>query len=142
MAALAIAACAATTDIGPPKPTPADLAGIATALQNEGVTVSDVVSGDAGCSDPDMVSAAIGFNASGLDQPTPVAMHLFIFRNDASYQKQRSAVDSCAASWVTDPQGYEAIDASPFALTGQGPWPQEFKAALRAGLEVAAGDGG
>jgi hypothetical protein len=142
MAALFVAGCAATTEVGPPKPTPADLAGIATALQNEGVTVSDVVSGDAGCSDPDMVSSAIGFNASGLDQPTPVAIHLFIFRNDASYQKQRSAVDACAASWVTDPSGYEAIDASPFVLTGQGPWPPEFKAALRAGLVVAAGDGG
>jgi hypothetical protein len=88
-----------------------------------------------------MVASAIGFHASGQDQPTPVAVHLYIFRNDASYQKLRSAVDACARSWVSDPGGYEAIDASPFVLAGQGPWPPSFKAALRAGLVAAAGEG-
>jgi hypothetical protein len=128
--------------MGPPEPTPADMIGIVAELLDEGVTVRDLVSGDAGCEDPDMVASAIAFSARGLDEPEPVPIRVFIFRNAESYQKQRPAVDSCAAAWITDPAAYEAIDVSPFVLTGQGPWPPEFKAALRAALTRAAGNGG
>lgn len=139
---VSLAACSGTTELGPPKPTPADITGIASDLLQRGVTIRDLVSGDAGCDDPDMIPSAISFKASGLDQPAPVPVRIFIFRNADSYQKQRPAVDSCAAAWITDPEGYEAIDVSPFVLTGQGPWAPEFKAALRSALTTAAGDGG
>lgn len=139
---LALAGCASTTTVGPPKATPADIAGIASSLRTHGVTIRDLVSGDAGCTDPDMVASAIAFKASGLDQSAPIAVHLYIFRNADSYEKLRSAVDACAASWVSDASGYEAIDASPFVIVGQGPWPPSFKAAVRTSLALAAGDGG
>lgn len=134
--------CARTTEIGPPEPTPADMMGIVAQLIDEGVTVSHLVSGDAGCDDPDMVASAIAFTATGLDESEPVPVRVYIFRNAESYQKQRPAVDSCAAEWITDPDTYEAVDVSPFVLTGQGPWAPGFKAAVRAALTRAAGSGG
>ncbi len=139
-AALAVGAagCRATTELGPAQATPTDMGGIAVALGQQGVTVDDVVSGDAGCPDAALTKAAISFKASGVDQPAPVQVHLYIFRNDASYQKLRSSVDTCARSFLTDPNGYEALDASPFVLTGQGPWPAGFKAAVRRALQQAA----
>ena len=51
-------------------------------------------------------------------------------------------MDDCARSFVTDPETYESIEQSPFVLVGQGPWGTRFEAALRGGLEVAAGTGG
>jgi hypothetical protein len=141
LVAVLIAGCAATTEMGPPKPTPADITGIADGLAQAGITIRNLVSGDAGCDDPDMISTAIGLDASGLDQATAVPVHLFIFRNAASYQKLRPAVDVCASSWITDPSGYEAIDASPFVLAGQGPWAPSFKTAVRDALTLAAGEG-
>jgi hypothetical protein len=140
-AALLLAGCAATTEMGPPSPTPADFPGIAVKLAANGIVVEHVVSGDAGCTDRDLVPTAIGFTARGKDQPTPVPVHLYIFRNADSYQRLRAAVDACAASFVTDPAGYESLDADPYVLAGQGPWPTGFKEALRSSLLAASGAG-
>ena len=138
--AAVLAGCRATTIVGEPAATPTDMIGLATELQRRGVTVTDVISGDAGCTDPDLVPAAIAFRASGLDQAEPVLIRLFIFRNDDAYQRQRPKVDGCAATFVTDPAAYEALDASPFVAVGQGPWATGFKAVLRETLAAGAGD--
>lgn len=140
LAILVVGACG-TVETGPPAPTPTDFGGIATALSKQHVTVSGAVSGDAGCTDPALIPTAISVTASGLDQATPVRIYLYIFRDDASFQKLRASVDACARSFVTDATTYESVDQSPFVLAGQGPWAPGFKAAIRTGLEVAAGSG-
>jgi hypothetical protein len=139
--ALALGACRAVTEVGPPQATPTDMGGLAVALQQAGVRISNVVSGDAGCSDTNLAKAAISFDASGLDQTAPVKVHLFIFNDDAAYQRARQSVDTCARSFVTDPSTYEALDQSPYVFIGQGPWGTAFKAAVRSGLQVAAQGG-
>jgi hypothetical protein len=126
----------------PPAPTPTDFQGIAADLVRRGITIDHVVSGDAGCADPALSRTAISFRASGLDQPAPAAIHLYIFGSEDSLQKLRPAIDTCARSYVTDPQTFESIDASPFVVAGQGPWGELFEAAIRAGLTEAAGSGG
>lgn len=139
---LVLAGCASTTQMGPPEPTPADITGIAADFQREGVTISSLVSGDAGCTDPDMIASAIAFEATGLDAPQSVPMRIYIFRDAESYGEQRTAVDACIAEWIGDPAGLEVLDASPYVLVGQGPWTPELKAAVRDGLTAAAGNGG
>jgi hypothetical protein len=103
--------------------------------------VNDVVSGDAGCDDPMLIPTAIRMDAKGLDQTTPVRIFLYIFRNRASFEKLRSRIDACARAFVTDPETFESAEQSPFVVAGQGPWALQFEAALRHGLEVAAGTG-
>jgi hypothetical protein len=105
------------------------------------ITVGDIVSGDAGCDDRVLIPTSIGIDAGGLDQPAPVRIHLYIFRNRASFEKLRSSVDACARSFVTDAQTYETVEQSPYVLAGQGPWSPRFEAAIREALEVAAGTG-
>ncbi|HYM83699.1 MAG TPA: hypothetical protein VEY67_06085 [Candidatus Dormibacteraeota bacterium] len=139
--ALGIGGCRATTELGPPAATPTDMGGIALALQRVGVRVDHVVSGDAGCPDPVLAKAAIALEASGLDQPAAAPVHLFIFDDDAAYQRARPSVDACARSFVTDPATYEALDQSPYVFAGQGPWGPAFKAAVRAALRTAAQGG-
>ena len=126
----------------PPAPTPADFLGIAAELAKHDIAVDDFVSGDAGCTDPVLIPTAIGLTASGLDQTDPVRLYLYIFRNRDSFERLRAEVDTCARSFVTDPQTFETIEQSPFVVAAQGPWAPEFEAALRAALEVAAGTGG
>ncbi len=138
---LAVAGCRATTELGPPQATPTDMGGVAAALQTQGVYINDLVSGDAGCPDQTLGKAAITFEASGLDQTTPVTVHFFIFDDDAAYQRARPSVDVCAKSFVTDPSTYEALDQSPYVFVGQGPWGTKFKDAVRAGLAIAAKGG-
>jgi hypothetical protein len=138
--ALVVAACGVVST-SPPAPTPADFQGIASEIVRRGVEIEHLVSGDAGCDDPVLNPTAIAFDASGLDQAEPVRLYLYIFRNRASYERLRASIDTCARSYVTDPQTFESIESSPFVLAGQGPWAPEFRATLREALTVASGTG-
>src|SRR5262245_34110675 len=73
--ALVVAACG-TISTTPPPATPTDFPGLTNQLVGVGVRPSDWVSGDAGCTDPDLVPSAISFRAQGLDQPAPVTLYL------------------------------------------------------------------
>lgn len=137
---LAIAGC--TTSSVPPQPTPADFGGLSQILQARGLTILNVVSGDAGCSNPDLAKTAISFRASGLDQVSPVPVYLYVFNDHAAFVRRSTDIGSCAQSYVTNPTTYESLAISPYVLSGQGPWAPEFKAQLSAGMTVAAGDGG
>jgi hypothetical protein len=133
--------CADRADDLKASPTPADFFGIVNEFARLGIGVNHVVSGDAGCDDRTLRPTAIGFDAKGLDQTTVVRIHLYAFRDKATFDRLRSSVDTCARSFVTDPSTYQSVDASPFVVAGQGPWGAQFEAAIREGLTVAAGRG-
>ena len=137
---LALVGCG-TISTTPPAPTPADFQGIATELTVRKIRIEDIVAGDAGCDDRTLVPTAIGLTASGLDQPTPVRIYLYIFRNRGPFDRLRASVDDCARAFVTDPETFETVEQSPFVLAGQGPWAPDFEAAVREALTVAAGTG-
>ncbi|HWP61889.1 MAG TPA: hypothetical protein VNO86_00245 [Candidatus Binatia bacterium] len=137
---LLVVACAVET--GPPEPTPARFDGIVLALQRHGIAVADVVSGDPGCADTELVAVAVRFEASGLDAATPYRVYLYRFRDRAAFDRLRTRVDACARAYVADPETFASVEAPPFVLVGQGPWPPGLAAALRAGLTEAAGNGG
>jgi hypothetical protein len=140
VAALLLAGCGAVA-VTPPAPTPADFTGMATELTKRGLVLDKLTSGDAGCDDRTLTQTAIGFDAKGLDQKEPVRLRVYIFRNRDAFDRLRSTVDTCARSYVTDPDTYEALEQSPYVLTGVGPWPPRFKAVLQGALQVAAGTG-
>ena len=125
----------------PPSPTPAPFPGIAGQLSQHGIRVTGIVSGDAGCADTNLAKTAVGFDASGLDQATPVRVHVFIFKNRATYERLRSTIDHCAAAFVTDPATFESVEMSPYVVAGQGPWGTTFKDNIRAAITEAAGTG-
>jgi hypothetical protein len=141
VAALAVTACG-TISRSAPAPTPADFPSIAGALSQHGIRVDHIISGDAGCADVEVGRTAIGFDASGFDQATPVRVHIYIFRNRETYERLRATIDTCAASFVTDPETFESIDTSPYVVAGQGPWGATFREAVRAAIQEAAGTGG
>ncbi len=140
-AVVVTAAACGTISRTPPAPTPADFPGIAGVLTQHQIRVEPgtIVSGDAGCDDANLTKTAIGFDASGLDQATPVRIHVFIFRNQAAYERLRPTIDQCAASFVTDPETFESVETSPYVFAGQGPWAPAFKDNLRAAIVEAAG---
>jgi hypothetical protein len=125
-----------------PPPTPADFPGMAGEFGGRGIRISDIVSGDPGCDDQDLGRTAIRFTARGQDQVDPVTLYVYIFRNRDAWERRRTDVAMCARSWVTDPDQYQSIEASPFVLAGQGPWAPRFAAELEAALIAAAGTGG
>jgi hypothetical protein len=141
VSAATIVGCGALTGTEP-APTPADFPTIQSILNRAGIHVDHIVSGDPGCNDVDLGRTAIGFDASGLDQPKPTRLYVYIFRNGATFDRLRQSVDDCAKAYVTDPATYESIDASPFVVAGQGPWGPAFRGAVRTALTAAAAPGG
>jgi hypothetical protein len=139
--ALAVSACGLVSSTAPPA-TPTDFPGLTGRLKVAGIEASNWVSGDAGCTDPDLVSSAISFDARGLDQASDVRLYLYVFRNRAAFERHRAQVGPCAAAWVTDPQTYQELQQSPYVVASQGPWAPGFEAAVRKTLEEAAGTGG
>jgi len=137
IAIVLVAGCSG--DYALPTPTPQDFGGIVTALAADGITASQPVSGDAGCSDPNLVAAAISFHAIGDGVTDPVLLRVYIFGSTDAYDRRRPDVDACDARWATDPATFETVDAAPYVVAGQGPWPDAFKAAIQDALRVAAG---
>jgi hypothetical protein len=140
LVAILVASCSSISRT-PPAPTPADFQGIAGAIVQRGIRIEHIVSGDPGCPDQQLGKTAIGFDAAGLDQATPVRLYLYIFRSRETYERLRATVDECARSYVTDPETYESVETSPYVLAGQGPWGAAFKTNLRAAIDEAAGTG-
>lgn len=141
MAAIVLAGCSTILQASP-APTPMDFPGIAGELATRGLTLDRFTSGDDGCHDSTLTATAIGFDASGLGVTTPIRLRIYIFRTSDTFDRRRPDVDPCVAAWATDPATVEFIDAKPFVLAGQGPWPEAFKAAIRDALTAAAGNGG
>jgi hypothetical protein len=124
-----------------PTPTPQPFPGITGELGRVGVIVTSWTSGDGGCDDPTLSPTAIRFDAEGLDQPTPVHIRIYIFKNREAWERRSADVESCVATWATDPATFELLQVSPYVVAGQGPWPPEFDKAMREGITAAAGTG-
>jgi hypothetical protein len=139
--ALVVTACDVLQVTQPPA-TPTDFPGLSGRLAVAGILVGNYVSGDPGCDDPALVPTAIRFTASGLDQPEPVTLYLYIFRHRDAFERNRNRIGPCAQSYVTDPQSFEQVEQSPYVVAGQGPWAPAFEAAFRRVLTEAAGTGG
>jgi hypothetical protein len=141
LATMLLAGCASILQ-GSPAPTPMDFPSMSGEFTSRGIVLGHITSGDDGCHDSTLTATAIGFYASGLGVSTPIRLRIYIFADGAAYDRRRPDVDTCAAAWANDPATVEFVDASPLVLAGQGPWPEAFKAALRAAVVAAAGNGG
>ena len=126
----------------PPTPNPEPFPGITGQLGRFGVNVLSWTSGDPGCDDLSLSPTAIRFEAQGLDQPTPVQLRIYIFRNREAWERRKADVDTCVAAWAEDPASFEILNESPYVLAGQGPWPPGFEDAVKKGLKESAGNGG
>ena len=141
LVALVLGGCSAILE-DQPVATPVPFPEIAGILGQHGLVVSNYTSGDAGCADQALIPTAIVFDIAGLDLAQPMRLRIYIFRDRATWERRRSAVDDCVAVWATNPATFEFVDASPYVVAGQGPWPPKFKAALREAITQAAGNGG
>ena len=140
--ALSAGACGSSLDAlrGSPSPTPTDFTGLVRQMATHEITVDNVVSGDAGCSDHALVPMSISFTASEAGESAPVAMRVYRFKDAESYDRLRASVDACAAAWISDPSTLTMIDAAPFVLVFEGVSEGPFIDALRTTLHEAAGD--
>jgi hypothetical protein len=128
--------------VSPGPADPAPFPEIASQLGRFGIDVQSWTSGDGGCDDTSLSPTAIRFTAAGLDQAQPLTLRIYIFADRETWDRRLADVDTCAATWATDPATFQIVQTSPYVVAGQGPWAAGFAAAMRQGLEAAAGNGG
>jgi hypothetical protein len=138
---LGLAGCSAILE-SPPVPDPASFPEFAGQLGRFGITVVSWTSGDSGCGDTSLDPTAIRFTAQGLDAPAPLTIRIYIFRNRETWDRRQADVDTCAGKWATDPATFLIVQASPYVVAGQGPWPTGFADAMRQAIEASVGNGG
>lgn len=139
--AFLLAGCAGILQ-SPPVPDPASFPEITGQLGRFGIEVLSWTSGDPGCDDPELSPTSIRFEVKGLDQPTPVLLRIYIFRNREAWERRLADVDACATEWAVNPATFELLQVSPYVLAGEGPWPPEFEDAVRKAIQESAGNGG
>ena len=125
---------------GEPSATPTNFNGLVEHLAAREFAVAHVVSGDPGCSDQVLVPMAIAFELSGGGLEDSIQARVYRFKNDESYQKLRTSVDTCAAAWISDPATLLMVDASPYVLVTEGAPAGAAADAIRAAVREAAGE--
>ena len=83
---------------------------------------------------------AIAFELSGGGLEDSIQARVYRFKNDESYQKLRTSVDTCAAAWISDPATLLMVDASPYVLVTEGAPAGAAADAIRAAVREAAGE--
>ena len=139
LASAAVLAGCASFSGATPAPTSLAFPGFVGMLGRHGIEAINWTSGDPGCDDPTLSPTAIRFEARGLDQPDPVQLRIYIFRNRDAWERRLADVDTCATQWAEDPATFELLQVSPYVLAGQGPWPPGFDSAIRAAIQEASG---
>ena len=141
-AAVLLGACS-----GPPIPaTPQPATGVFTELAILGGSTPNLVSGDPGCNQPDMIPYAIHAQVrvpANASQLTDV--YLFTWADHGSWSRGAVAFDSCRAEYAASRSAagrtVDELDVSPYRAFGAG-WSPALKSALQQAMTEAAGNGG
>lgn len=136
-----------TACAGPPIPaTPQPATGVFLELATLGGSTVTLVSGDPGCSQPDMIPYAIHAQVrvpATASQLTDV--YLFTWADHDAWNRGAVAFDSCRAEYAASRSAagrtVDELDASPYRAFGAG-WSTALRSALQQALTEAAGNGG
>lgn len=146
VAAVVAAALLAGACAGPPVPnTPVPATDVFQELALAGASTVNLVSGDPGCSDANMIPYAI--HAQVKMPPGAAAtsdVYLFTWANRAGWTRGAVAFESCRSEFAAGSKAagrpVDEIDMSPYRMFGAG-WSPALKTALTQALTKAAGDG-
>lgn len=125
-----------------PTPTAGDMSAVQAALALRGVTIQDVVSGDAGCpAQPGLHSNAARFDIVLAGDSQPYQFYLFRWRRpsdfEAAAQHFTDCVDDFAAS-VTGDVPVDDLEVAPWRAYGPG-WSEDLAVTLEQALRDVGG---
>ena len=132
-----LAACSSLEAVA----TPADAQGIFEELARRGGTVTEIVSGETGCGEADLVDNAIRFRLLAPGAAEPARVHLFLFRGRAAFDQGAEPVERCRSTFESGaPAGsVGGLAVAPYRLFASG-WSPEAGELLETTLEAMAGD--
>lgn len=121
-----------------PVATPADATSIFEELARRGGSVTEIVAGETGCGDPELVANAIRFRLKVAGMTEPATVHLFLFRNRSSFEAAADPVERCRGRYAASQPGVESVAVGTYRAFGAG-WPPELRELLESTLSDLAG---
>lgn len=136
LVALLLSGCGAFTA---PAPTAGDFTDIVGALVRRNMTVTDQVSGDAGCANSSLYSNAVRYDVRPAGDSATYPVYVFGWKSQATFDADKPAFDSCVAvSTGASPGNMTTVEHLPWRAYGPG-WPAVLKAAVDSALTEAGG---
>jgi ABC-type glycerol-3-phosphate transport system substrate-binding protein len=82
-----------------PSPTAGEMGDLVSALVLRGVTITDQVSGDAGCSDPSLFGNAIRYDARMAGETATVPIYVLRWNSQQTFDANEPAFQACVAQF-------------------------------------------
>jgi hypothetical protein len=124
-----------------PSPTAGALTDIVSALVLRNMTITDQVSGDAGCPDPTLYGNAIRYDVSMAGETVSHPVFVFGWKDQATFDAAKAAFDACVENYaLTNRVKSWAVldDHAPWRAYGPG-WPIGLREAVDEALVEAGG---
>lgn len=122
-----------------PAPTAGDHTDIVGALVRRNMTVTDQVSGDAGCANSNLYSNAIRYDVRPAGSSTDYPVYVFGWKSQQTFDADKAAFEACVQAYTESGTGpMQTVEHLPWRAYGPG-WPSELKDAVDAALAEAGG---
>ena len=131
---LVLGACAGARA---PSPTPGGFEDIVAGLVLRGATITDQVSGDAGCHDPTLYGNAVRLDVRMPGQTDSQPIHLFGWRRTSDYEAAALAFEACVESYAASHPASRITEAEAAPWRAFGP---DWSAALSSAVEQSLGE--
>ena len=124
---------------GSSAPTPGDMTDVLGDLAANGLTMTDTVAGDTGCSDGSLADNARRLEMAFAPDGQSYTVYLFRWRRDADFTAAGPAFDRCAEAYrQAHPSApFDTVDVSPWRAFGPA-WTPQLREALEQALAGAA----
>lgn len=134
---LLIVAAVGCSNTGTPTPTAGGFNDLIAALVLRGVTVTNHVSGDAGCSDLTLYSNAIRLDVTTANSPTVYQLYVFRWRRPADFEAAQQAFQDCVDGFlaINPTAQVEGLEVAPWRAYGPN-WPDELSNTITEALRA------
>lgn len=135
--ALLVSGCGVFTA---PSPTAGEIGDVVAGLVRRGATITDQVSGDAGCPDPSLYGNAVRYDVRMGASDTPAPVYVLRWKSDATFTATQAEFDACVAAYkqAHPDQGVTVYDDAPWRAFGPG-WSNSLESAVEQAVHAAAG---
>jgi len=123
-----------------PSPTAGEMGDLVSGLVLRGATITDQVSGDAGCPDPTLIGNAIRYDLRMATESTTVSVYVLRWNTQQTFDANEPAFQACVTQFEQAHPGatVTTYEDSPWRVFGSG-WSPAATGAIEQAVHAAAG---
>lgn len=123
-----------------PSPTAGEIGDLVAGLVRRGATITDQVSGDAGCADSSLFGNSVRYDVSMAADPAPVPVYVLRWKSQQTFDGSAAAFNACISAFkqAHPSEGVTVYEDSPWRAYGPG-WSDNLRSVVEQAVHDAAG---